>query len=435
MINRTCILSGLATLSVLALIGCDGYGYKAGHSSKGDSNTLAVEQSSNLAGVEKVESDWSSCNMPQLTAYEDLPEIAELPDPFLAANGKRISKRSQWPCRRAELAAQMQRYELGQKPMRPQSVDASMDGNNIVVKVKDRGREISFNAEIIPPSAGHAPYPVMIGIGKSWLNNDVLSQMGVAVINFPNNEIAEQKDPSSRGKGKFFDIYSDEKNASALIAWAWGVSRLIDALASTPAANIDATRVGVTGCSRNGKGALVAGAFDQRIALTISQESGSGGAASWRVSDAQLASGTKVQTASEIVNENVWQNVEFQQFANSVTKLPFDHHELEGMIAPRSLLVIENTSIDWLGNLSTYTTAVAAHTIWQSMGVGERMGFSQVGGHNHCQYPDSQLPELRAYVGKFLVGREEGDTRIMKTDGDLQVDTARWMPWSVPKLN
>ena len=39
--------------------------------------------------------------------------------------------------------------------------------------------------------------------------------------------------------------------------------------------NADAT--GVTGCSRFGKGAFVAGAFDQRIALTMPIESGSAG--------------------------------------------------------------------------------------------------------------------------------------------------------------
>jgi hypothetical protein len=38
----------------------------------------------------------------------------------------------------------------------------------------------------------------------------------------------------------------------------------------THKANINTKRIGVTECSRNGKGALVAGAFDERIALTIS---------------------------------------------------------------------------------------------------------------------------------------------------------------------
>src|SRR4051812_15786894 len=87
-----------------------------------------------------------------------------------------------------------------------------------------------------------------------------------------------------RGQGKFYTLYGSGHSAGALTAWAWGVSRIIDALELTPAAGINPQKIGVTGCSRNGKGAIVAGALDERIALTIPQESGSGGSACWRLS-------------------------------------------------------------------------------------------------------------------------------------------------------
>jgi cephalosporin-C deacetylase-like acetyl esterase len=70
-----------------------------------------------------------------------------------------------------------------------------------------------------------------------------------------------------------------------MVAWAFGVSRILDVLETLPGANINTKKIAVTGCSRNGKGALVAGALDSRIALTIPQESGSGGTACWRLSD------------------------------------------------------------------------------------------------------------------------------------------------------
>ena len=167
-----------------------------------------------------------------------------------------------------------------------------------------------------------------------------------------------------------------------MMAWAWGVSRLIDALEQTPAAQIDPARLGVTGCSRNGKGALIVGAFDDRIVLTIPQESGSGGSASWRVSDAQLASGTVVQTLSEITGENVWFRKSFSQFSVAATQLPFDHHMIEGLVAPRALLIIENTSQVWLGNVSTYNDSMAAHAIWEALGIPDTMGVSQIGDHS-----------------------------------------------------
>jgi hypothetical protein len=112
--------------------------------------------------------------------------------------------------------------------------------------------------------------------------------------------------------------------------------------------DIDLQRLAVTGCSRNGKGALVAGAFDERIALTIPQESGSGGDACRRLSDAEQAAGNVVQTASEIVNENVWFSLSFNHFANNRDFLPFDHYMLAGTIAPRGLLAIENMAYEWL---------------------------------------------------------------------------------------
>lgn len=394
-------------------------------------------QASNVTdnnGVLQVEDSGVKCEIPQLPTYSSLPTIETLPDPFLSINGKRIKSKNDWTCRRAEISAQVQRYELGEKPAKPDQVSGSVKGEDIVVTVTEDGKTISFAAKIVLPSTGQAPYPAIIGIGRSSLNNEALSKMGVAVINFPNGDVGEQLNGGSRGKGKFFELYGKDHSASAMMAWSWGVSRLIDALETTPNTKINASKLGVTGCSRNGKGALIVGAFDERIALTIPQESGSGGSASWRVSDAQKAAGQNVQTLSQITNENVWLTDSFKQFRHTATKLPIDHHEVMGLVAPRALLVIENTSMEWLGNISTQTTAVVAHNIWEAMGVGENMGASQIGGHNHCQYPDSQLPELTAYVEKFLKDNSSVDTNIMKTDGDFTLDIEHWVSWDVPTL-
>ena len=132
------------------------------------------------------------------------------------------------------------------------------------------------------------------------------------------------------------------------MAWAWGASRLIDALEKTPAANIDPARLGVTGCSRNGKGALAVGAFDERIKLTIPQESGSGGSGTWRVSQWMLSQGQSTQTLSQIVGENVWFRSNFSQFGSTVNKLPFDHHAIEGLVAPRACSSSRTTSCGWV---------------------------------------------------------------------------------------
>jgi hypothetical protein len=311
----------------------------------------------------------------------------------------------------------------------PSNVTGSYSNNRITVNVTENGRSISFSCSISYPSSGSAPYPAVIGCGGNSLNTSLLSQLGVATIDFPNNEIADQGGASSRGNGKFYDIYGSNHSAGALIAWAWGVDCLITALENTSSANINTSRLGVTGCSRNGKGALAIGAFCERIALTIPQESGSGGAASWRVSDYQRDQGQDVQTLSQIVTENCWFRENFSQFGNTADRLPFDHHMIEGLCAPRALLVIENTSMEWLGNLSCYVTGRATRMLYDALGQSNKMGFSQVGHSDHCGFPSSQESELRAFVERFLLGGS-GNTDVMRTDGNLNFDQSRWVDWA-----
>ena len=349
-------------------------------------------------------------------------------------DGRRVTTQAEWTCRRAEIAALAQNFEYGDKPITPSSATTgSLTGNTLTVTVNANGKTISFNASIAYPSTGSAPFPAMIGVGGSSLNNSALSSMGVAVITFPNNELAQQTNQSSRGVGKFYDMFGSGHSAGAMTAWAWGVSRLIDALEKTPAARIDTARLGDTGCSRNGKGALIVGALDERIKLTVPQESGSGGSGTWRVSDWMASQGQQTQTLSEIVGENVWFRSNFNQFSSAATKLPFDHHSIVGLVAPRALLIIDN-DILWLGPQSSWSGANAVHTIWQALGVPDKMGYSLTTGHTHCSFPASQQPEVNAYVQKFLVGGGTGNTNVMRNDPGVSFDQTMWMDWTALAL-
>ncbi|RZJ13794.1 MAG: dockerin-like protein [Rubrivivax sp.] len=383
----------------------------------------------------RAEDGATGCAPVPLPAVDALPAAAALPDPFAAGDGKALTRKADWPCRRSEVSRQLQAYELGEKPAPVAgSVTSSSEGASLTVTVQDAGRSINFVATVQLPTSGAPPYPAVIGIGRSSLNNAELLQRGVAIINFPNDDVAQQLNGSSRNLGKFFTLYPQHEGAGALVAWAWGVSRLIDAIEQGGLPAVDARRLGVTGCSRNGKGALMAGALDERLALTIVQESGSGGAAAWRVSDAQKAAGQNVQTLSQIVQENVWFRSSFSQFGARATRLPYDHHQVLGLVAPRGLLVIENTSMEWLGNQSAWTAALAARETYAALGTPDAMGLSQVGGHNHCQLPASQEVEVNAFVDRFLKGQSGVDTNVVHTDGGFTVDRSRWMPWKTPAL-
>ena len=378
-----------------------------------------------------------SCN-----ASSSSESTVTLPDPFLFESGARMTSVDEWPARRAEIAVLAQQYELGEKPAAPEAVAGifsqvtanDVTASKITVTVANDGKTGSFDCNITYPASGTSPYPAVIGLGYSNLNNAQLLGLGVAVITFPNDDVANQNSASSRGQGLFYDFYGSDHSAGALIAWAWGVSRLIDALETTPSAGIDAAHLAITGCSRNGKGALIIGAFDERIALTIPQESGAGGAASWRVSQWQKNKGQNVQTLRQIVTENCWFRESFSSYGSAVDDLPFDHHMIEALCAPRGLLVIENTSMEWLGNRSTWVNSNTAHLVWEALGAGERMGYSQIGHGDHCGLPQSQEPDVEKFVRRFLLSDVTADTNIMRTDGRYGYDAADWTDWTVPVL-
>jgi hypothetical protein len=209
----------------------------------------------------------------------------------------------------------------------------------------------------------------------------------------------------------------------AYSAWAWGVSRLIDGLELVQDdLPIDLKHLGVTGCSFAGKMALFAGAFDERIALTIAQEPGGGGAAAWRVSETL----GKVETLR--ATSHAWFIEDMFKFSNSVSKLPHDHHELMAMVAPRALLVLGNPDFEWLAEESGYVSCRAAHEVWKTFGIADRFGFSIVDGHGHCQLPSSQRPEVEAFVDKFLLEQMAANTVVTKSPYE-DVDHTRWTEW------
>ena len=131
-----------------------------------------------------------------------------------------------------------------------------------------------------------------------------------------------------------------------------GISRLIDGLEKVEKkSRIDLSHLAISGCSFAGKMALFAGAFDERIALTIAREPGGGGVNAWRVSETL----ENVETLGR--TNYAWFLESMRQFAGkNVNRLPIDHHELAALIAPRALLVLGNTDYEWLAEESNYVS-------------------------------------------------------------------------------
>ncbi|KAI0506660.1 hypothetical protein F5B22DRAFT_622794 [Xylaria bambusicola] len=352
--------------------------------------------------------------------------VAKLPDPFTFADGSKVSTQDEWKCRQAEISKQLQQYELGDYPPPPDKVEATMSGSSISVKITVGSKSATITSSITKGSSA-APGPAVISIGGSSL--PIPGTVGR--INFGNDQWAGQS--NARGQGAFYTLFGNTHSAGALTAWAWGVDRLIDGLEQLGSAKtgIDTTRLATTGCSRNGKGAFVVGALVQRIALTLPQESGSGGAACWRISDSEEQRGQTIQTAHQIVGENVWFSKRLDTYVRSVPTMPVDHHFLAALVAPRGLFVIEN-DINWLGPVSTTGCMKAGRLAYKGAGVPNNMGFSLVGGHQHCQFPSSQQADLTSFINYFLLKGTTAPSAVEKSSSNVNV--ADWAAWNIPSL-
>jgi dienelactone hydrolase len=220
-----------------------------------------------------------------------------------------------------------------------------------------------------------------------------------------------------RGEHNFDRLYPQLKDNGAYSEWAWGLSRLIDGLQQLgpEVTKIDTHHIGVTGCSYAGKMALYCGAFDERIALVVAQEPGGGGAASWLASHEFTLAGKNLEDIDKTDYHWFMESQKENFHGDSVYQLPYDQHELCALVFPRALLLLGNPDYEWLADGSMLVSAKAARDVWRRFGVEDRMGWSIVDGHGHCQLPESQYPEVLAFIDKFLLGRDADthDIRIV----------------------
>ena len=147
----------------------------------------------------------------------------------------------------------------------------------------------------------------------------------------------------------------------AVAAWAWGFSRAVDYLATDP--DIDAARIAVVGHSRLGKAAIVAAAFDERIALVIPHQAGCGGTAPSR---------GKVGESVKRINTSFphWFDAEFKNFNDQPERLPFDQNCLVALVAPRPVLFTNAVVDTWANPEGQFQVLQAAEPVYRLLGAG-----------------------------------------------------------------
>lgn len=362
-----------------------------------------------------------------------------LPDPFTFLDGSPVTTKQQWSTRRAEIGDLLQKYQLGTLPKAPPNVTGRVvfEGTTIrwiEVVVTEAGRTVGFTVGVENMPSGDGPFPAIIAPGPSHpFPSDF---PGVVFLSLDPFLIAPLGPTNTtRGTGLFYDLYGADHSAGALMAYTWAISRLIDVLEKHPESRIKTSRLGVAGCYRDGKSAIVAAAFEPRIRLAVPMDSGAGGSPTWRLSNDLKGRGEGIQRSNEAASETVWFSKAFEdEWSCKVSTLPYDQHLLLAMIAPRPLLVIDNTAFPTLGGESSWGSTRAARTVWQALGAADSIGLTQA-THNLCTYLPAQQAFFHAYVDRFLKDQAGVNTSVWESNKDYpNYQEGKWIQWKAPQL-
>jgi hypothetical protein len=154
----------------------------------------------------------------------------------------------------------------------------------------------------------------------------------------------------------------DSAAPGAIMWWAWGIHRAVDFLVTDP--SIDAKRIAVVGHSRLGKTALLAGAFDDRIALTIPHQAGCGGSGPSRHDD------PKAETVAIITKKFPhWFGPRFATFGSDPASLPFDQNCLVALCAPRPVLFTSASEDLWSNPSGQFEVLKVTSPVYKLLGV------------------------------------------------------------------
>ena len=352
-------------------------------------------------------------------ARDSFPDISQLssqagwPDPLLRSNGQSVTSPKEWQKkRRPELKALFEHYMYGHMPPRPSAMKFSLERvDRSLFDGKATEKEIiirlgtntapEMHLLLVVPNHRTKPAPVFVGpnfcgnhtvladpqvaLPAGWMpkgcpgvtNNhatdagrgaqvDVWAieqsiDRGYAVATFYHGDVEPDRPDASEGIRGWYAKGRKAYDWGTIAAWAWGVSRAVDYLVTDK--SVDPDQIAVVGHSRNGKAALLAAAFDERIALAIPLQAGCGGTAPSR---------GKTGESVKQINDHFphWFNAEFKKFNDQPERLPFDQHCLIALCAPRPVLLPNATEDTWANPQGQFEMLQAAEPIYRLLGAG-----------------------------------------------------------------
>ncbi|MGH9326790.1 MAG: alpha/beta fold hydrolase [Terriglobia bacterium] len=298
-------------------------------------------QTGRINAYDKTWEDWVKRTGALPPDFDSMPSIPGLPDPLLLQDGGRnipVTTQALWNQQKEWIRSQTEHWVFGTMPPRPDNLRAIVTGSRREGTTTVRDVRLEFGPDhratlrvqlIIPDGTG--PFPVFLTNHprkRPWVATGVRRGY-IGCIYFAADPMYGNSDDSDA----YIDIYP-EYDFSCLARWAWAGSRAVDYLFTLP--EVDKQKIGLTGHSRNGKQALVAAAFDERIGAVAPSSGNTGECDPWRY------------TTDMFVNESIelltgsqphWFHPRLRFFAGREDKLPVDQNLLIAAIAPRGLMM------------------------------------------------------------------------------------------------
>lgn len=311
----------------------------------------------------------------------------ELPKILAANDGRKIETKQAWETvRRPEILRTFTEEVFGKAPSKPETmtvtrtlrrVDA-LDGQAILeqysITLKAPYGEFCFPFVIFLPKKGW-PCPATLLICNRdreenmdvtrarrtgfWPVESIVARGYCACAFFVGDVDMDADDDSIHGIQRVYTPQRGEHDWATLSAWAWGASRVMDALERD--ARIDPKRVAVVGQSRGGKTSLYCAAMDSRFAAVYSSNSGCVGTALSHFKD-----GETLRQINEVFP--YWFCGAFKKYNDHERTLPFDQHELMACIAPRILYASASTLDDWADPDAEFLGVQMAGCAWEFYG-------------------------------------------------------------------
>ncbi len=369
-----------------------------------------------------------------------LPRLDGMPDLLRFQDGTPVETPEDWQKRKEEIMGLYRHYIYGYLPDAAQEALSYTltplpggNGYDMEITVTANEKAASFTVTFTLPKA-EAPqggYPYFVEYIWAWPGFPAVSQnqlyaasRGYAAVAY--NPIPVAADNNSY-TGAYYTLYpyftkDPTDKTGVLLAWAWGVSKIIDVLEMGAGAemNINPSLSLVGGVSRYGKSVAVAGIYDERIKVVIPSCSGAGGLAPFRTSNQgktyDLTSlGGPAQWTNESLNEplsnlkggeSYWFTWNFR-YMSSPEVIPVEQYMLPALVADpgRHMIVVTGiTSEGWNNTEGQCFSYLAAQPVWDMLGCPDQNNMIiHLDGHAILQ---SDMEYILDYCDVHLLGKD-----------------------------